>query len=335
MKTPNPLRLRFRWESEDEPGELWRALLDRAWPAYRSWFLQEGASARPDLDVSRAALMQHMPELVPIWERLRHLADGDDEVARMLALYRPAPYVSGCTQAVRVGPSPVLVRNYDYHPHGCEGTVVRTQWLDTRVVASSDCLWGALDGINEHGLAVALSFGGSRQVGDGFGIPLILRYVLETCTSVEEALTVLRRVPCHMAYNVSLVDRSGEHAVAHLRPGAATEVVREAVATNHHRGVEWPEYARATQTLERKAAAEAALRETETEEELVSRFLKPPLFVTDYAKWHGTLYTVAYRPDECAAEFHWAGASVRQTVDDFTDQALQVPFYTTVRSGAS
>ena len=324
--TPKTLTVRFRWTAEDLPDHRWRALFHRAWSSYRTWFLREGDEARPTLDAGRARLVEYMPELLPVWERLVDLSDGDEQAARMLTLYRPTPYVAGCTQAVVAGPEPALVRNYDYHPHGFEAAFVRTRWLGTTVVAASDCLWGALDGINEHGLAVALSFGGSRAVGDGFGIPLILRYVLESCATVDEAVAVLRRVPSHMAYNVSLLDAAGRFAVAHLRPGRETEVVREPVSTNHQGRIEWSEYATSTRSVERKAAAQAAVDEGDGVDAVVERFLSPPLFMTDYARWHGTLYTAAYHPSRRGADAHWPGGSVRQTLDGFSERSLDVPF---------
>ena len=275
----------------------------------------------------RAKLRAYMPELVPTWERLCALAGDDPEVARMLTLYRPTPYVAGCTQAVRVVPSPALVRNYDYHPHACEATFVRTRWTETTVMAASDCLWGALDGMNEHGLAVALAFGGSRTVGDGFGIPLIVRYVLETCATVAEARRVLRRVPSHMAYNVAVVDPSGAHALAYLRPGGEAHIGRETVSTNHQERIEWPEYVSATGSVERKRAARTALRETRDTASLVRRFLRPPLFVTDYVGWLGTLYTVAYRTTERSMHVHWRGASVTQAIEDFPEREFDVPYH--------
>jgi predicted choloylglycine hydrolase len=266
-----------------------------------------------------------MPELVPLWERLTELAGGDEVAARMLALYRPPAYMAGCTQAVQLAPEPMLVRNYDYHPHACEATFVRTRWLGTTVLAASECLWGALDGINEHGLAVALSFGGSKVVGEGFGIPLILRYVLESCTNVDEARKVLGRIPSHMAYSVSVVDSSGDYAVAYLRPGTEAVIVREAVATNHQATVEWPEHAARTHSVERKRLVETALDGVEGSQTLIGLFLEPPLFVIDYHRGHGTLYTAAYRPLDRSAEVYWPGASVRQTLDDFAERDLLVP----------
>jgi predicted choloylglycine hydrolase len=55
-----------------------------------------------------------------------------------------------------------------------------------------DCLWGLLDRVNDAGLAISLAFGGRPQVGEGFGIPLVIRYVQETCGSTEVSLGEIR-----------------------------------------------------------------------------------------------------------------------------------------------
>ena len=55
-------------------------------------------------------------------------------------------------------------------------------------------------------------------VGDGFGVPIILRYILQVCTTTEEAGQVLRRVPCHMSYNVTVVDAERHFLTAYLAP---------------------------------------------------------------------------------------------------------------------
>ena len=79
----------------------------------------------------------------------------------MLSLYRPTPYMAGCSQAVwqRDG-RPLLVRNYDYFPERLEGTILMSAWNGVKTIVQSDCLWGVLDGMNEHGLAASLAFGG-------------------------------------------------------------------------------------------------------------------------------------------------------------------------------
>ena len=83
---PGAEQIVFHAVAEDRPGAAWQASFDAMWPAYRAWYLREGDDARPDLDECRTALEEHMPELVPTWERLVELADGDELAARCLSL---------------------------------------------------------------------------------------------------------------------------------------------------------------------------------------------------------------------------------------------------------
>ncbi|MBK3527272.1 MULTISPECIES: carcinine hydrolase/isopenicillin-N N-acyltransferase family protein [Streptomyces] len=66
--------------------------------------------------------------------------------------------------------------------------------------------WGLLDGMNDAGLAVSLTFGGRYVHGRGFALPLVLRHLLETCRTVDEALGRLRTIPIAIPQNVTLVD---------------------------------------------------------------------------------------------------------------------------------
>ena len=59
---------------EEQPGPRWQALHDATRDGYHRWYLSEGAAARPDLDTCRRMLLNHMPELVPTWERMVELA---------------------------------------------------------------------------------------------------------------------------------------------------------------------------------------------------------------------------------------------------------------------
>jgi predicted choloylglycine hydrolase len=108
--------LTFRAVAEPWPGAGWQARFAETWPAYRDWFLRDGDAARPSYAVARRMLHDHMPELVPAWERMVELAGGGDLAARMLALYGSPPLVSGCSQAVFDLRQPILVRNYDFDP---------------------------------------------------------------------------------------------------------------------------------------------------------------------------------------------------------------------------
>lgn len=304
------MEITFEAIDEDLPGERWKQVFDRHWPAYKRWYLQDGTRARPTYLACRRALRAHMPEIVPLWERLVENAGGGDIEARFLSLWCPPRFISGCSQVVWVPPrgsaaSPLLLRNYDYSPALIEGTWLRSRWSGHSVIAMVDCLWGVLDGINEHGLAVALAFGGRTVEGEGFGVPLVLRYLLETCTKVSEAVAALRRVPLHMAYNVALLDRAGDWCNAYLSPDRDPQFVRIAAVTNHQERVEWPAHARATLTEERQALLLQGLRQAGGAEAMLRLMLRPPVFQTSFARGYGTLYTAVYNPGAGSAELAW------------------------------
>ena len=89
-------------------------------------------------------------------------------------MYCPPAYLAGCSKLAVKGIENYLIRNYDYNPQLFEGNFLHTNWLKP-VMGMSDCNWGLLDGINGDGLAVSLAFGGRKVMGEGFGIPLIIR----------------------------------------------------------------------------------------------------------------------------------------------------------------
>lgn len=292
--------------AEPLPGPKWQALFRYHWPAYRRWFLSEGVSERPPYFSSRKALERHMPELIGTYDRLLELNGGGDLAARFLTLYCPPAYLRGCSQAVWTGPPPMLVRNYDYSPRLFEGTVLRTEWNGRAVIGTGDCLWGLVDGMNQDGLAMSLSFGGRRTVGEGFGVPLLLRYALEFCATTDEAVEVLCRIPSHMSYNVTVLDRVGTYKTVFIAPDREPRVENLAMTTNHQQEVEWHQHAHATATLERERALRRHLEHyADDPYRLVRAFLRPPLHSTAYRRGFGTLYTAVYRPEELRLEYLW------------------------------
>ena len=150
------------------------------------------------------------------------------------------------------------MRNYDLDPKLSEATVLRSAWTGRNVVATMEAIAGAADGVNAAGLAVSLAFGGRKERGTGFGVPLIVRYLLEVASDTRDAVAVLRRIPCHMSYNLTLVDRNGDAATAFLAPDRPAEVIRRPFATNHQARVDWPEQARFSRTVERAGGHRAA-----------------------------------------------------------------------------
>lgn len=318
----------FYFVEETRPGDKWLSFYQNVEQGYLNWFMNEGDYMRPTLAECEQALATYMPELLPLWKQLCELTQADDLLARMLSLYCPAPYVFGCSQAVWSRYSPVLVRNYDYSPNLCEGRVLKSKWHDTEVIASTDCLWGALDGMNEHGLCVSLAFGGSDVVAPGFGMPLVVRYVLEFCQTTQQALDVLSRVPINMAYNITLVDAWFHTATIELSPIMPPKVSAKPFAVNHQQGLELSSYALFSNSTERKQILlERLYSPMVTLDSFIDGFEYAPLFSSDYDRSFGTLYTAVYNPTLKAMEWRWP-YHVRsyQSFEFFTEQTFWVRY---------
>ena len=318
------LPLTFYSMAEPEPGPGWQGLFSSAWPAYRRWYLRDGAVARTGLPECERMLATHMPELVPTWRRLVELAGGDPLAAQMLTLYNPPPYITGCSQAVHLGTERALVRNYDYAPELFERVVLGSSFTGRRVVGTSDCLWGLVDGMNDAGLAMSLAFGGRATTGTGFGIPLVLRYVLEVCDSAEQARHTLARLPVHMPYNVTVTDLAGDYFSVFLGPAGEPVFTASPVATNHELAPA-PGNVGAPRSRERWDLLASLVGDPDLDlEQLVGRFLEPPLRSDAYELGFGTLYTAVYRPAELAIEYRWPGSSWKHTIGSFADGQHEV-----------
>lgn len=308
----------LRFLREDAPGPLWRARAETLLPAYLDWFAREGLRARPSYLECEEALGEHMPELVPLWRRLCELLGGGDLVARLLSLWRPTPFLAGCSQVAWPHGEGALVRNYDYAPWLWEGDLWNVAWLGRRVQGSGDCLWGMLDGLNEQGLALSLAFGGSREVAVGFGMPLILRYVLETCGTARDAARVLERVPSHMAYNVTALDAEGQAHTVEVRPGGGGRTSDERLAVNHQRDSQWDEYARRTASGAREQCLRRLLAGPSLSPlGLAARFLEPPLWTGGFQTGYGTLYTAVLEPRARRTTLVWPDGRETQDLHAF------------------
>ncbi len=317
----------FRSIAEAQPGPKLAGLFQEYWPAYRKWWAREGYAARPTYRECYNAIKEHMPELLPIYEEVVELVGGGDSQARFLSFYCPPKYLSGCSQAIHLGEKPFLARNYDYHPRIFDGVILRTEWGGRKVIGMSDGVLGLLDGVNDAGLILSLTFGGRTQIGEGFGVPLIMRYVLQVCDTCEDAIAVLSRIPCHMSYNVTVLDADGRYATIYLAPDRAPEVTKLPLATNHQNKVEWPSHARFTATLEReKFLLNRLTKQRETEERFISAFLRPPLYSTAFKAGFGTLYTAVYRPDTKGLTLLWPFMQWDLSIDEFEESHRSVRF---------
>ena len=192
----------------------------------------------------------------------------------------------------------------------------------------SNCLWGLLDGINDAGLAVSLAFGGRKVVGEGFGVPLILRYVLQVCDTVPQATETLARIPCNMAYTVTVLAPDGAFATVFLAPGEPAQITQRRVATNHQGRVEWAQHALVTGSVDRlRVLRDKVMDPQETTAAFVRRFLSPPTWSNRVDLGSGTLYTACYCPEKRDLTLLWPHTSMHQSIQHFRECTLQLPYY--------
>ena len=327
MSADTQMPFSFRAFAEDAPGDAWRREFEQRWDAYKRWFLRFGDRERPSYLESMRALRTHMPEIIPVYEAMVELAGGGDRAARFLAQYCPPPLFRGCSQAVYIADEPVLVRSYDYSPWIFDGLVMRSRFGERAVLATLDCMSGALDGINSDGLAVSMSFGGRQEFGTGFGIPILLRYLLEFAGDVSEARAMLRRIPVNGAYNVMLLDRERRFDSIAIAPGREPLSLGTAVSTNHQPDSSWPIYEEKVQTHARYQHLESITAAGgQSAAEFSRRFLEPPLYNRQFGRGFGTLYCAAFYPERGYSEYFWPGHEWGFDLESFATREYQADF---------
>lgn len=304
---------RFIAAREDRPGRDWFARFTAGRVEAESWYRGQGLAFPPTVDDCRAALRRHMPELMPHYDKVCALVGDDDFAHRMLSHYRPPPSTFGCTQAVWLGEEgPALVRNYDFPLDIVSDRFEMTAWSGRRVISKAQRPWGGcLDGMNEDGLVASVTLGGSRAQGLGFSIILVIRYVLETCRRVDQAIEALSRIPVALSQNVTVLDRSGDYATLFLGPHRSPAVSRVKACANHQESA-----GAAAESIERQQVALEALDDPAMSlEELTACFLLPPLYSRQARST--TVYTAVYRPAEGRVDYLWPGKSWCQRFDHF------------------
>jgi len=320
------MQVTFRSLSDTHSSTAWKKVFNAGWPGWKAWLRARQTADAPTLKQSEAALREHMPEFVPVWKKLIASAQADDEAARFLTFWSPPRYLGQCAQAVSGGTGPSLVRNYDLDPRLSEATLLKTKWIKP-VIGMVEGLAGLADGINADGLAVSLAYGGRKVVGEGFGVPLVIRYLLETCSDVAEARIVLRRLPHHMSYNLTLLDRSGTHVTAMIAPDRETIFSDVRFITNHQTSIDDTQHAAFCNTVGRLDHLRALDVGTVERGALIDAFQTTPMFNTQFEAGFGTVYTAAYTPERSEATLIWPGQPEwSQSFDDFREETRSVTY---------
>lgn len=91
------------------------------------------------------------------------------------------------------------------------------------------------DGMNEHGLCVGMNFLVTKYRKPGINTGMLVRYLLEKCTNVNEAIETIKSLPISSTQNIMLADANHNIAVVESSPCKIEVRTSETflVSTNH------------------------------------------------------------------------------------------------------
>jgi len=199
-----------------------------------------------------------------------------------------------------------MVRNYDTNPMSYEGRYMFYQPTDQgyAVIGPSMQITGRIDGMNEKGLALGYNFTHSKKSSDGFLCNMIGRIILENCSTVEEAINLLKEIPHRHSFSYVLLDPSGKSFVVEASPREV--VARQSnVCTNHFHVLDEENRYRQDETRQREETIKEQQKHA-TNPMQAFRVMNNPqydVFSKKYDAAAGTIHTAAYFPKEMKAWF--------------------------------
>lgn len=177
-----------------------------------------------------------------IMEEVRGLADGLKQKYEDIACWLFAIYCfesdHGCTVlAVKQNDSVFFARNMDMFPEykKTSESVLYMPQNKNKFIAHSTAIISVEDGMNEHGLAVALTFLLPKNLKPGINGGFIVRLLLEECKTTNEALELIEELPISSSHNIVIADKTGNMAVVECN--CDVKKIRKSkdyiIATNH------------------------------------------------------------------------------------------------------
>lgn len=146
--------------------------------------------------------------------------------------------IRGCTAfAYTRGDKVIYGRNNDLPPYLREGSkseIYAPEKGSRFHIATSSFINGE-EGLNEHGLAVAMTFvmTGCDKIEPGFNSCFLVRYLLEKADCTKAAISLLKALPVASNCNILLADKSGSMAVVECTP--VMKRIRDAENFDHGR----------------------------------------------------------------------------------------------------
>lgn len=251
------------------------------------------------------------PEMKSIYTSFApHLLDELDGLAEGfgISFHKAAALFSGydVPKTEAMGCSSLLtknyyVRNYDFSPDLYDGVFSLVQPKQAFASAGYNLqLMGRHDGVNEHGLVAGLHFVSHDGYRKGVSPWAGIRMILDTCSSLEEAVALLKEIPHSACYNFSLGDRDGKMAEVEASPEKVAVRYGESFLScvNHFQDVQMKRKNRLSieGSLKRNKHLLSLNEKQLSHRQLFQHFkdTDSPVFFTDYENLFGTLHTFSY-----------------------------------------
>ncbi|PAV31615.1 hypothetical protein CIL05_02870 [Virgibacillus profundi] len=208
----------------------------------------------------------------------------------------------GCSSVVN---QRYAVRNYDFSPEIYDHRLVFIQSEGSfSSVGHSLHVIGRHEGVNEKGLYAAFHFVEKERPKLGLTASTVIRIILDTCESTEDAVDLLKQLPHSWGYNFSIGDRDGNTAIVEIMSDEIRVRKSEGIllCTNHYQHHDlidknkndYTNSYRRIEDLEEKGVNRL------TGKEAFDWFKTPDsaMFYKDYKNLFGTLHTFAYLFDK-------------------------------------
>ncbi|MCA0968977.1 C45 family autoproteolytic acyltransferase/hydrolase [Halobacillus litoralis] len=265
---------------------------------------------------ARELFLDYAPKL---WEELEGLADGLrwslDEVVHEYSGWQQEWEKSGCSIFTA---KDFLARNYDYHPKTYEGRFLLFQPDEgMATIGPGQRIIGRTDGMNEQGLCIGYNFVNRIKPLDGLICCTLTRFVLETCRTTEEAVSLLKELPHRHSFNYVIFDR---HHTSAIVEGSPRGVVSRygAVCTNHFSQIPHENRRHLGDSHERLESLRGHEQRIDTPVDAF-HFLNEtdgPIFAKQYEQWSGTIHTATYQTPSLKLWFG-LGGDARPVYFDF------------------
>jgi predicted choloylglycine hydrolase len=193
------------------------------------------------------------------------------------------------------------VRNYDFTPALYDGIFSLVQADQAFATAGYNLqILGRHDGVNEKGLVAGLHFVSHDGYAKGVSPWAAIRMVLDQCSSVDDAVAMLKEIPHSACYNFSLGDQKGNMAEVEASSGKVIVRYGESAlaCVNHFQDEQLTSKNRDSieGSIQRNKHLLGLMDKRLSHHDMFRHFksVESPIFFTDYENLFGTLHTFSY-----------------------------------------